>query len=71
MIHLDSHTRVHTFRICSNTHTNTTSYAGLTENNEKATDCLEALGHRCYCYIHQQQWNELIITLVILQTARL
>lgn len=63
--------RVHTFQICFNTHTYTKSSASLTENNEKDTDCLDALGHHLYCYIHQQQWNELIITFVILQIARL
>ena len=62
--------RVHTFGICSNTHAYSKSFAGLTENNEKDTDCLDALGHHCDCYIHQQQWDELIITLVILQIAR-
>lgn len=60
-MHLVNHTRVRTLQICSDTHKCTKSFAGLTENNEEDTDCLDALGYHCYSCIHQQQWNELII----------
>lgn len=62
---------VHTFQICSNTHTSSKSPAGLTENNEKDTDCLDAPGPHWGRYIHQQYWSEFIRTLVILQIASL